>query len=297
MTEGNIMTYKGPTLTLNNGVEMPAFGLGVFQSTRDETPAAVRAGIESGYGLIDTASGYQNEAEVGRGVRESAAERSEIFVTTKLRPTDYGTDAAQRAFDASMEKLGFDVLDLYLLHWPVPLDFDNTVASWQVCERLLAEGRVRAIGVCNFTPAHLRMLAERSEVVPAVNQIELHPFFVQQDHHDAHREMGIVTQAWSPIGGIQRYWGDGDTAKDPLHNSVIVALSEKYGKTPAQIVLRWQIDLGHSAIPKSVKPHRITENIDVFDFSLRPDEILAISALNTGKRGGPDPETQGTPTK
>jgi diketogulonate reductase-like aldo/keto reductase len=146
------MNCKGPILRLNNGVKMPAFGLGVYQSSREETADVVKAAIAQGYGLIDTASGYQNEAEVGQGVRDSGIDRSEIFVTTKLRPTDYGTDAALRAFDASMEKLGLEVLDLYLLHWPVPRDFDSTVASWKVCERLLAEGRVRAIGVCNFTP-------------------------------------------------------------------------------------------------------------------------------------------------
>lgn len=255
----------------------------------------VKTAIADGYGLIDTAAGYQNEAEVGRGIRESGIERSDIFVTTKLGWSDYGYDRALKAFDASMNELGFDVLDLYLLHWPIPRDFDNTIASWEACERLLAEGRVRAIGVCNFTPAHLNALIERTEIVPVVNQIELHPFFVQQDHDLAHKQLDIVTQAWSPIGGILRYWGDGAEANDPLHHPVINDLAAKYGKTPAQIVLRWQIDLGHSAIPKSINPRRIRENIDIFDFSLQPEEIVAISALDTGRRGGPDPEVQGTP--
>lgn len=289
------MTIKGPILTLNNGVTMPAFGLGVFQSGKDETAAAVQVAIADGYGLIDTASGYRNEAEVGDGIRQSGIARDEIFVTTKLRPSDYGHDAALRAFDASMDQLGFDVLDLYLLHWPVPRDFAKTVESWKVCESLLGQGRVRAIGVCNFTPAHLDALIARTDIVPAVNQIELHPFFVQHDHDVARERLGIVTQAWSPIGGIQRYWGDGSQARDPLHDPVIVLLAKKYGKTAAQIVLRWQIELGHSAIPKSVKPTRIVENIDIFDFALTADEVAAISALDTGKRGGPDPEVQGTP--
>jgi len=289
------MQCKGPILRLNNEVQMPALGLGVFQSSPEDTSTAVKTAIADGYGLIDTASGYENEAQVGQGIGESGVARAEIFVTTKLRPTDYGHDATLKAFDASMEKLGLEMLDLYLLHWPVPRDFDNTVASWRACERLVKEGRVRAIGVCNFKPAHLDALVARCEIVPAVNQIELHPFFVQHDHDVAHERLGIVTQAWSPIGGIQRYWGDGAEAKDPLHHPVVAALAEKYGKTPAQIVLRWQIDLGHSAIPKSVKPTRIAENIDIFDFALATEEVAAISALDTGKRGGPDPETQGTP--
>lgn len=289
------MPYKGPVLTLNNKVEMPAFGLGVFQSGKAETAEAVRTAIAEGYGLIDTASAYQNEAEVGEGIRQSGVPRSSLFVTTKLKPADYGFDAALRAFDRSIQQLALDVLDLYLLHWPIPRDFDNTVASWKACERLLAEGRVRAIGVCNFKPSHLDALIERSDIVPTVNQIELHPFFVQRDHDVAHARLGIVTQAWSPIGGIQRYWGDGSTATDPLHHPVVTGLAAKHGKTPAQILLRWQIDLGHSAIPKSVNPKRIAENIDIFDFVLTADEINAISSLDTGKRGGPDPEIQGTP--
>lgn len=285
---------KGPILTLNNGVTMPMLGLGVFQSAKEETASAVKTAIAEGYGLIDTASGYQNEAEVGQGIRESAVDRFKIFVTTKLRPVDYGHDAALRAFDTSMSKLGFDVLDLYLLHWPVARDFDNTITSWNICQRLLREGRVRAIGVCNFKPAHLDMLISRSEVVPAVNQIELHPYFAQPDHDEAHKRLGIVTQAWSPIGGIQRYW-PGEQKKDPLSDPVVTGLASKYAKTSAQIILRWQIELGHSIIPKSVQADRIRENADIFNFALSQDEVAAISALDTGRRGGPDPEIQGTP--
>lgn len=285
------MSFKGPEVTLNNGVVMPIVGLGVYQATEAEAIAAVRDALDTGYGMIDTASGYNNEEQVGVGVRESGLDRDAVFITTKVKPTSYGYDEALGAFDTSMGKLGFDVLDLYLLHWPVPLDFDKTVAAWKACERLLAEGRTRAIGVCNFKPAHLDALIERTEIVPAVNQIELHPFFVQHDHDVAHARLGIVTQAWSPIGGIQRYWGDGATERDPLSHPTIAALAEKYGKTAAQVVLRWQIQLGHSVIPKSIKATRIRENIDIFDFSLTDDEVASISALDTGKRGGPDPET------
>jgi diketogulonate reductase-like aldo/keto reductase len=289
------MKCKGPIFTLNNGVQMPAFGLGVFQSTPDETVNAVKAALDDGYGLIDTAAAYNNESEVGKAIKESGIERSEVFITTKLRPADFGYDSALRAFDASMSKLDIELLDLYLLHWPVPRDFANTLASWKACERLLAEGRVRAIGVSNFTPAHLDTLLSETDIVPAVNQIELHPFFPQEDHDIAHEPLNIVTQAWSPIGGIQRYRGEATAERDPLRHPTVSRLAEKYNKTGAQIILRWQIELGHSVIPKSVKPARIQENIDIFDFSLSEEEVAAISALDTGMRGGPDPETQWTP--
>ena len=289
------MQRKEPILTLNNGVDMPALGLGVFQSSKEDTGAAVQAAFDNGYGLIDTAAGYNNEEEVGQAIADSGVKRDDIFITTKMRPADFGPNTALQAFDTSMKKLRLEVLDLYLLHWPVPKNFENTIASWKVCEQLLAEGRVRAIGVCNFTPAHLDALMARTDIVPAVNQIELHPFFVQHDHDVAHKKLGIITQAWSPIGGIQRYRGEQDQSRDPLHHETVTTLAKKYGKTAAQVILRWQIALGHSAIPKSVKPERIRENIDLFDFALTPDEVAAISALDTGKRGGPDPEVQGTP--
>lgn len=288
------MQVKGPLLTLNNGVTMPMLGLGVYQSSPEETAGAVRTAIDDGYGLIDTAALYKNEAEVGEGLRDCGVDRSELFVTTKLATADFGPDTAERAFDTSMKKLGLDVLDLYLLHWPIPRDFENTIASWRVCERMLAEGRVRAIGVCNFTPAHLDRLMAETDTVPAVNQIELHPYFVQADHDAAHRQHGIITQAWSPIGGIQRYW-PGEEKKDPLSDPAIVEIASRHGKTPAQVILAWQIALGHSIIPKSVTPSRIRENADIFDIQLTDAEVTAISALDTGRRGGPDPETHGTP--
>ena len=285
------MTGKGTWLTLNNNVKMPAFGLGVYQSGPEETVAAVKTAIANGYRLIDTAAAYLNEQQVGEGVRQCGADRSEIFITTKLWMSDYGYDRTLHAFERSMRKLGLDYLDLYLLHWPVPNDFEKTVASYRAAEKLLADGRVRAIGVSNFGPKHLKDLIRSTSVKPAVNQVELHPFLAQKDLRKADAELGIVTQAWSPIGGVKRYWAQGSKEpQDPLAHPTVVHLAEKYGKTPAQIVLRWQIELGNSAIPKSVRPARIAENIDIFDFALSQDEVISIDALDTGKRGGPDPE-------
>lgn len=280
-----------PELTLNNGVKIPALGLGVLFSGGDETVRMVRTAIDIGYRLIDTASAYQNETQVGEGIRQSGIHRSELFVTTKLFLPDYGYEEALRAFDTSLAKLGLDYLDLYLLHWPVPRTFDATLASWRALETLLADGRVRAIGVCNFNPAHLASLIESSKVVPAINQVELHPYFTQPAVRAANAEHGVLTQAWSPIGGVKRYWAKSpETAHDPLADPVITAIAAKYGKTPAQIVLRWQIERGHSAIPKSSHAERIAQNIDIFDFHLTPEEAASIDALDCGERGGPDPE-------
>lgn len=287
-------TASGPVYPLNNGVGMPAFGLGVFRSEPKQTVAAVRSAIESGYRLIDTASAYNNEQQVGEGLRASGACRDDIFITTKVWISDYGYDQTLRAFDHSLHKLGLDVLDLYLIHWPVPSAFEATVDSYKAAMALLAEGRVRAIGVCNFSAEHLRQLIQETGHVPAVNQVELHPFFNQTALREFHRQQRIITQAWSPIGGINR---DGAKTKasgevhDPLSHPIVVSLARKYRKTPAQVILRWQIELGTSPIPKSVRPERIAENIDVFDFGLAAEEVQAISALETGERGGPDPES------
>lgn len=288
-------TNTSPLLQLNNGVAMPALGLGVYQSSPEDTVRAVRSAIDCGYRLIDTAAIYGNERQVGQALAELGMDRGEgrreVFVTTKLWMHDFGHDEALRAFDKSMAKLGLDYLDLYLLHWPIPSDFGNTVASYQAAQKLLAEGRVRAIGVSNFTPAQLDDLIRRVQVVPAVNQVELHPFFAQPALQAADRKLGIITQAWSPIGGINRYGKTRDDAsRDPLRHPTVAALAQKYGKTPAQIVLRWHLELGMSAIPKSVRPERIRENFDVFDFTLAPEEVQAISALDTGVRCGPDPD-------
>lgn len=263
------MTNASTHITLNNGIKMPALGLGVFLAPPEQTADAVATAIARGYRLIDTAAAYNNERQVGEGVRRSGIARSEMFVTTKLWVADYGHESARRAFEASLRRLGLDYIDLYLLHWPVPTDFDATVASYQVAEKLLAEGRIRAIGVANFQPHHLEKLIGRTDVVPAVNQVELNPYFTEQAVREANERYDIVTQSWSPIG----------------------ELASRYGKTPAQIILRWHLDHGFSAIPKSVTPSRIAENFDVFDFTLAPEEIGAIDALDTGKRAGSDPET------
>lgn len=280
---------NGSFLTLNNGIKMPALGLGVFQSGPEETVGAVKTALADGYRMIDTAAAYMNEAQVGQGIRESDVPREDIFVQTKLWMSDYGYDQTLHAFERSMKKLGLETLDLYLLHWPVPKQFEQTVESWKAAVRLLRDGRVRAIGMCNSSPEDLKGLIEATGVTPAVNQVELHPYLAQPDLQKAHREMGIVTQAWSPIGGVKRYWGEGAVKDDPLQDTVVTSLAEKYGKTPAQIVLRWQIELGHSIIPKSVHASRIHENGDVFDFELTGDEIAAINAIDRGERGGPNP--------
>ncbi len=289
------MAVKTSFFTLNNGVQMPALGLGVYQSSPEETVSAVATALATGYRLIDTAAAYGNEAQVGQAVRASGVDRSDVFVTTKAWISDYGYDGTLHAFDRSQRLLDLDNLDLYLLHWPMPTDFEATLGAWRAAEKLLADGRVRAIGVSNFSPKHLEGLIARSEVVPAVNQVELHPFFVQEAVQAADKKLGIVTQAWSPIGGVNRYMqGDSQQLLDPLAHPTVIALASKYRKTPAQIVLRWHLELGISAIPKSVKSRRIVENADVFDFSLEGEEVRAISALDTGVRGGPDPELVNT---
>lgn len=284
------MTAAVTHLTLNNGVRMPALGLGVFQSPPQETVPAVETALRDGYRLIDTAAAYANEKEVGEGLRRSGVDREDVFVTTKLWLTDYGYDSTLRAFDTSLANLGIDHLDLYLLHQPINTQFEVEVGSYKAAEKLLADGRVRAIGVSNHSPRHLTDLMENSDIVPAVNQVELHPHFIQRELRDFHAAHSIATQCWSPIGGISRYRpGQGST--DPLHEPVITGLADRYGKTPAQVILRWHIEHGLCAIPKSVKAHRIAENFDVFDFGLTPDEVAAIDALDTGVRGGPDPDT------
>jgi diketogulonate reductase-like aldo/keto reductase len=280
-----------PALKLNNGVTMPALGLGVFQSPPEDTTAAVETALRAGYRLIDTAASYDNEREVGEGIRRSDVPRDELFLTTKLWISDYGYDAAQVGFEASLRRLGVDHVDLYLLHQPVPTHFEDTIGAYQAAEKFLADGRARAIGVCNFSPEHLRRLIDRTDAVPAVNQVELHPYFTQPALRQVHAELGIATQAWSPLGGVLVYVPGSDESRGPMSDPVITDLAAQYGKTPAQIVLRWHIEHGLCAIPKSVKPHRIAENFDVFDFALTHAEVAAIDALDKGVRGGPDPET------
>lgn len=277
------------TISLNNGVTMPSLGLGVLLSDGDEAVTAVSTALRTGYRLVDTAAAYGNERLVGRGIRDAGIDRDEVFVTTKLWMTDYGFDSALRAFDTSAAKLGLDHVDLYLLHWPWPADFARTVAAYKAAERLLSEGRVRAIGVANFLPDHLRAPAQETDLVPAVNQVELHPNFQQRDQVAVHVEMGIVTQAWSPIGGVYGWAGENGSVP-PLQNETIQSIARAHGKTPAQVILRWHLDQGRAVVPKSVRPERIAENIDVFDFELTSDDTRAIAALDTDQRGAVEPD-------
>ena len=283
-------TTTSPLYKLNNGVDMPVLGLGVFRSEPEKTVAAVRSALDVGYRLIDTAAVYRNEKEVGEGLRISGVARDDIFVTTKVWLSDYGFDQTLRAFDHSVANLGLDVLDLYLIHWPAPSDFAKTIDSYKAAITLLKEGRVRSIGVSNFRPEDLDELMFETGHVPAVNQVELHPFFNQAELRKVNQQHGILTQAWSPIGGINRYGAKADAgAEDPLSHPVVVALARKYGKTPAQVILRWHIEIGTAPIPKSVRAERIAENGNVFDFELAPDDVSAINALDRNERGGPNP--------
>jgi len=282
------MSPTVPSLTLDNGVEMPALGLGVFQTPPDETRDAVRAALDAGYRHIDTAAAYGNEREVGEAVAASDLERSAVFLETKIWITDFGYDETLHGFDKSAGKLGVEQIDLLILHQALPSAFDRTLGAYRALERLLADGRVRAIGVSNFMVDHLERLLAETSVVPAVNQLEVHPYFQQQDVQAFGAEHGILTQAWSPIGGITFYRDSGHTST--LDDPVIVRIAETHGKSPAQVMLRWGLQHGRSVIPKSTKPHRIAENLDVFDFDLTREELAAIDALDTGHRGGPEPD-------
>ena len=277
-------------LKLNNGVSMPALGLGVFQSPPEETTAAVQTALEVGYRHIDTAAAYGNEREVGEGIRRSALDRADVFIETKVWVSDYGYDEALHAWDKAVGKLGVEQLDLLILHQPAPDRFDKTIAAYKALETLLKDGRVRAIGVSNFMPHHLKQLLEETDVVPAVNQVELHPYFQQPEVQAADADHGILTQAWSPIGGITFYPGWGENRKNVMRDPAIAAVAQAHGKTPAQVMLRWHLQQGRSAIPKSTNPARIAENFDVFDFELSPEELTTIDALDSGVRSGPDPD-------
>jgi 2,5-diketo-D-gluconate reductase A len=281
------MTGTQPTITLNNGVELPALGFGVFQTPPDVTQKAVEEALRVGYRMVDTAASYGNEREVGAAIAASGIARSQLFLQTKVWVSDYSYDRALHAFDVSTRKLGVDTIDLYFLHQPLPQAFDLTVDAYRALERLLADGRVRAIGVSNLSVAHLDRFLPEVEVVPAVNQVEVHPYYGQPALRARHHALGIVTQAWSPLGGVYVY-RPGEDPKNALQDPVVTGIAGAHGKTPAQVLLRWHIDSSRSAIPKSVRPARISENLDVFDFSLTAEEIAAIDALDTGVRGGPD---------
>jgi diketogulonate reductase-like aldo/keto reductase len=279
-----------PDLVLNNEVTMPALGLGVFQSRPEETAAAVETALRVGYRHIDTAAAYGNERQVGEGLRRSGVDRSEVFIETKVWVSDYGYDQTLHAFDKAARKLGVDQLDLFILHQPAPDRFERTVAAYKALETLLADGKVRAIGVSNFMRHHLDDLLRQTDVVPAVNQIELHPYFAQRDVQKADAEHGIITQAWSPIGGITFYPGWGENRRNVLEDPTVAEVAAAHGKSPAQVMLRWQLQHGRSAIPKSTNPGRIAENFDVFDFELTAEQQSHIDALDTGVRNGPDPD-------
>lgn len=270
---------RSTALTLRDGVEIPQLGFGVFQIPPRDTAEVVARALAAGYRHIDTAAAYRNEAGVGQAIRASGLDRDEVFVTTKCFNDDHGYDEARRAFHASLERLGFDRVDLYLIHWPVPAH-DRYVETWKAFIDLRDEGLVRSIGVSNFTGEHLRRLISETGETPAINQVELHPYFQQRRLREEHRELGIVTEAWSPLA-------QGQALEDP----VIVAIAREHAKTAGQVVIRWHLQVGNVVIPKSVTPERIERNLDVFDFELTDAEIEAIDGLDAGRRIGPDPDT------
>jgi len=268
-----------PNVTLNDGNTIPQLGFGVFQVPAEQTYDAVTAALKAGYRSIDTAKMYGNEEAVGKAIAESGIPREEVFVTTKLGNDDHGYEEALHGFDTSLSKLGLDYLDLYLIHWPNPAK-DRYVDTFKAFEQIRSEGRARSIGVSNFTPAHLQRLFDETSVVPVLNQVELHPNFTQKELRAFHAEQNIKTEAWSPLA-----------QGDLLENAELGAIAQVHGKSAAQVVLRWHMQLGNIAIPKSVTPERIAANIDVFDFELTGDEMVTIDNLGNGKRRGPDPDS------
>ena len=268
-----------PTLTLNNGIVIPQVGFGTFQVDPDDTQRTVEDALAAGYRHIDTAAGYYNEAGVGAAVRACGLPRDEVFVTTKLRNGDQGYEQALRAFEDSRRALGLDVVDLYLIHWPVPSK-DLYVETWRAFEKLLADGAVRAIGVSNFLPEHLERLLRETDVVPAVNQVEVHPTFQQRATQDASTQHGIAVEAYSPLG----------QGKD-LQADAVTSVAERLGVTTGQVVLRWHVQAGRIVIPKSVTPERIRSNLDLFSFDLTDEDVAAVDALDSAERIGADPAT------
>ncbi|RKS69120.1 diketogulonate reductase-like aldo/keto reductase [Actinomadura pelletieri DSM 43383] len=271
-----------PKVDLMDGAAMPQVGFGVFQVSDDEAERAVATALREGYRSVDTASAYGNETGVGRALRASGVPREELFVTTKLWNDAQGFDNALRACEASLSRLGLDYLDLYLIHWPMP-DRGLYLETWRALERLKQDGRVRSIGVSNFTVETLQRIIDEADAVPVVNQIELHPYFQQDGLRAFHRDHGIRTEAWAPLGQ-----GHG-----LLDDPALAAIARAHDRTPAQVALRWHLQIGNVVIPKSVTPSRIAENIDVFGFELSPDDMKAIGELNKGVRFGPDPVTFG----
>jgi 2,5-diketo-D-gluconate reductase A len=272
-------TDQVPKIPLRGDVEIPQLGFGVFQVPPKDTAEATTLALQAGYRHIDTAAAYGNEAEVGQAVRAAGLDRSEVFITTKCFNDDHGHQQAHKAFKASLDRLEFDYVDLYLIHWPVPSK-DKYVETWQAFTELQAEGVVRSIGVSNFQPAHLRRVIDETGVTPAINQVELHPLLQQAGLRREHAELGIVTEAWSPLA-------QGAVLDDP----VITEIAETHSKTAGQVVIRWHLQLGNVVIPKSVTPERIEQNFDVFDFHLSEREMATIEELDAGERTGPDPDT------
>jgi 2,5-diketo-D-gluconate reductase A len=268
-----------PTLTLNDGTSIPVVGLGVWQTPAEDTERAVSAALHAGYRHIDTAAAYGNEDGVGRAVAASGIPREEIFVVTKLWNSEQGYEKTLAAFDASMARLGLDYLDLYLIHWPTPAQ-NLFIDTFKAFAHLRDQGRIRSIGVSNFEPEHLKLLIDATGIVPAVNQIELHPRLPQAELRETHARYGIATEAWSPLG-------QGSLLEDPI----VTTIGERHGKTPAQVLIRWHIQLGNIVIPKSVNPDRIASNFNVFDFELSEADIASIATLDNGTRLGPDPRT------
>jgi 2,5-diketo-D-gluconate reductase A len=268
-----------PSITLNDGNAIPQVGLGVWQTPPEDTERAVATALEAGYRHIDTAAAYGNEREVGEAVTKSGLAREDVYLTTKLWNADHGYDSTLAAFDASVERLGVDYIDLYLIHWPMPAK-NAFVDTFKAFAHLRDQGLIRSIGVSNFEPEHLRILVDGTGIVPAVNQIELHPLLQQQELREVHAQLGIATEAWSPLG-----------QGSLLRNAAVGAVAQAHGKTPAQALIRWHIQLGNIVIPKSVTPERIVSNFDVFDFELSEQDMASISALGDGTRLGPDPRT------
>lgn len=272
-----------PTIELNDGVSIPQLGFGVFQIKPDETAAAVKTALEIGYRHIDTAEMYGNEKEVAQGIRDAGLDRGEVFVTSKLNNGFHKPDDARRAFDETLKKLDSDYVDLFLIHWPLPTLYDGDfVSTWKVFEEFARDGRARSIGVSNFQVAHLDRLAAETDTVPSVNQIEVHPYFGNEQVRAYGREHGIATEAWAPIA-------QGKVLDDPVINRV----AQARGKSAAQVVLRWHIQRGDIVFPKSVTPERVKENFQLFDFELDDSDMDAISALDKGEAGrnGPNPDT------
>jgi 2,5-diketo-D-gluconate reductase A len=272
-----------PLIALNDGNAIPSVGLGVLQTPPKETEQAVSAALEVGYRHIDTAAAYGNEREVGRAVKKSGIPRDEIFIVTKLWNADQGYDSTMKAFEKSAKRLGLSseggYLDLYLIHWPVPA-ISEFVDTWRAFGAMRDLGHIRSIGVSNFAPEHLSTLIDATGIVPVVNQVELHPLMTQVELREVHKKLGIATEAWSPLGQGRL-----------LDHPTVTGIADACGRTPAQVIIRWHLQIGNIVIPKSVNPERIASNFDVFDFELSDDDVTSISSLDNGTRLGPDPRT------